>query len=86
MRGHKSMDAQEKSVWQTIAALRWPGCDISGNGRFAVTDIEDGKVTLFEWRMGAEAFRRERVGTRSVYLMDHVPAPQHIKTPGRWEN
>jgi len=81
------MAEQAKTIWQTLAALRWPGCDISGNGRFVVTDIEDGKVTLFEWRMGAEAFRRERVGTRSGYVMDHVPAQQPLtRRPGDWEN
>jgi hypothetical protein len=68
------MEAQENSVWQTIAAGRWPGWRVDGDGRIAVTDIETGKVTLFTFGMEAEQFVRQRIGTRKIYVMNHVPA------------
>jgi hypothetical protein len=66
------MATEQKTVWQALAASRWPGHGIEGSGSWACVDSSQRTVRLFEYQQPAQHYRLEAKWRRAVCHLEEV--------------
>ena len=58
-----------QTEWQVLAAARWPGYAVAGNGEWAVVEINTRAVMLLTFEANARNLYRAQPYTRQIYKL-----------------
>jgi len=68
------MDVKQ-TCWQVLAAKRWPGFAIQGDGEWAVVDSTTHAVMLLAYEANARNIHRAKPWCRSIYKLEVIEIP-----------